>query len=53
MWPRDDSSVGDTLEFSMVCQGLQKAKTRHRPKEGLSIHTDRGSECCRNCSKNP
>jgi transposase InsO family protein len=37
-------SVGETLEASLVCQGLHEAKTRHRPKEGLIIHSDRGSQ---------
>jgi putative transposase len=37
-------SVGETLEASLVCRGLQEAKTRHRPKQGLIIHTDRGSQ---------
>jgi transposase InsO family protein len=37
-------SVGGTLEASLVCQGLREAKTRHRPKEGLIIHSDRGSQ---------
>jgi transposase InsO family protein len=36
-------SVGETLEASLVCQGLQEAKTRHRPPPGLIIHSDRGS----------
>ncbi len=37
-------SVGETLEASLVCQGLHEAQTRHRPKEGLIIHSDRGSQ---------
>jgi transposase InsO family protein len=37
-------SVGETLEASLVCQGLREAQTRHRPKEGLIIHSDRGSQ---------
>jgi putative transposase len=37
-------SVGETLETSLVCRGLHEAKTRHRPKEGLIIHSDRGSQ---------
>jgi len=37
-------SVGETLEASLVCQGLREAKTRHRPPPGLVIHSDRGSQ---------
>jgi putative transposase len=37
-------SVGETLEASLVCQGLREAKMRTRPKEGLIIHTDRGRQ---------
>jgi transposase InsO family protein len=37
-------SVGETLETSLVCRGLHEAQTRHRPKPGLIIHTDRGSQ---------
>jgi putative transposase len=37
-------AVGETLEASLVCQGLHEAKTRHRPKAGLIIHSDRGSQ---------
>jgi putative transposase len=37
-------SVGETLEASLVCQGLHEAKTRHRPQAGLIIHSDRGSQ---------
>jgi len=37
-------SVGETLEASLVCQGLREAKTRHRPQAGLIIHSDRGSQ---------
>jgi putative transposase len=37
-------SVGETLEASLVCRGLQEARTRHRPKRGLIIHTDRGCQ---------
>ena len=37
-------SVGETLEASLVCQGLYEAKTRHRPQAGLIIHSDRGSQ---------
>jgi putative transposase len=37
-------SVGETLEASLVCRGLHEAKTRHRPQEGVIIHTDRGSQ---------
>ena len=37
-------AVGETLEASLVCQGLQEAKTRHRPQAGLIIHSDRGSQ---------
>ncbi len=37
-------AVGETLEASLVCQGLREAKTRHRPPAGLIIHSDRGSQ---------
>jgi transposase InsO family protein len=37
-------AVGETLEASLVCEGLREAKTRYRPKEGLIIHSDRGSQ---------
>lgn len=37
-------SVGETLEASLVCQGLREANVRYRPKEGLIIHSDRGSQ---------
>ena len=37
-------SVGTTLEASLVCQGLNQARQRLRPKAGLIIHTDRGSQ---------
>jgi transposase InsO family protein len=37
-------SVGETLESSLVCRGLREACARHRPKRGLIIHTDRGSQ---------
>ena len=37
-------AVGETLEASLVCQGLHEAKTRHRPQAGLIIHSDRGSQ---------
>jgi transposase InsO family protein len=37
-------AVGETLEASLVCQGLREAKTRHRPQAGLIIHSDRGSQ---------
>lgn len=37
-------AVGETLETSLVCQGLHEAQTRHRPAAGLIIHSDRGSQ---------
>ena len=37
-------AVGETLEASLVCQGLRQAQTRHRPQAGLIIHSDRGSQ---------
>jgi transposase InsO family protein len=37
-------AVGETLDASLVCQGLLEAKTRHRPAAGLIIHSDRGSQ---------
>jgi putative transposase len=37
-------AVGETLEASLVCEGLREAKTRHRPQAGLIIHSDRGSQ---------
>jgi putative transposase len=37
-------AVGETLEASLVCQGLREAQTRHRPPSGLIIHSDRGSQ---------
>jgi len=37
-------AIGETLEASLVCQGLHEAKMRHRPQAGLIIHSDRGSQ---------
>jgi transposase InsO family protein len=37
-------SAGATLEASLVCQGLNEARQRCRPREGLIIHSDRGSQ---------
>src|SRR5471032_1908191 len=37
-------AVGETLEASLVCEGLREAKMRHRPQAGLIIHSDRGSQ---------
>ena len=37
-------AVGETLEASLVCQGLHEAKARHRPPPGIIIHSDRGSQ---------
>jgi transposase InsO family protein len=37
-------AVGETLEASLVCRGLDEARTRARPPEGLIIHSDRGSQ---------
>ena len=37
-------SVGPTLEAELVCRGLHEARARHRPKAGLIIHSDRGSQ---------
>jgi putative transposase len=37
-------SVGETLEASLVCRGLDEAFARARPRKGLIIHSDRGSQ---------
>jgi transposase InsO family protein len=37
-------SAGPTLEADLVCRGLNEARARHRPKAGLIIHSDRGSQ---------
>jgi putative transposase len=37
-------AVGETLEAALVCRGLNEARARARPRKGLIIHSDRGSQ---------
>jgi putative transposase len=37
-------AVGETLEASLVCQGLDEARARCQPQPGLIVHSDRGSQ---------
>jgi putative transposase len=37
-------AAGPTLEASLVCEGLSEARRRCRPRQGLIIHSDQGSQ---------